>query len=171
MLFTAWAVCVIVGLYSERLAGSPHLHMGVSPQSIPMEQPLRICVWTEVSLSHLGSVVPFTLVPCLCVCVYDSDWYWQTFRVIVILAQKSVWSRIMNNPSESIQVHLRTIKSCGWWFCYRSAMKLSMNCGKRFSFLFWPRNKHIRIIPTIVELLVFAESILFADPIIAQDIP
>lgn len=33
----------------------------------------------------------------------------------------------MNNPSESIQVYLRTIRRCGRWFCYRSAIELSMN--------------------------------------------
>ena len=33
----------------------------------------------------------------------------------------------MNNPSESIQAYLRTIGRCGQWFCYRSAIELSMN--------------------------------------------
>lgn len=33
----------------------------------------------------------------------------------------------MNNPSESIQAYLRTIRRCGRWFCYRSAIELSMN--------------------------------------------
>ena len=34
----------------------------------------------------------------------------------------------MNNPSESVQAYLRTIRRCGRWFCYRSAIELSMNC-------------------------------------------
>ena len=33
----------------------------------------------------------------------------------------------MNNPSESIQAYLRTIGRCCQWFCYRSAIELSMN--------------------------------------------
>lgn len=33
----------------------------------------------------------------------------------------------MNNPSESIQAYLRTIRRCGRWFCYCSAIELSMN--------------------------------------------
>ena len=33
----------------------------------------------------------------------------------------------MNNPSESIQAYLRTIRRCGRWICYRSAIELSMN--------------------------------------------
>ena len=39
----------------------------------------------------------------------------------------------MNNPSESIQAYLRTIRRCGRWICYRSAIELSMNWSENIS--------------------------------------
>lgn len=52
----------------------------------------------------------------------------------------------MNNPSESIQAYLRTIGRCGQWFCYRSAIELSMNWYGIHLSLKWlevlPHNRH-----------------------------